>query len=252
MRVTPDNAEQIQVIARQFNWEFHYPNGDATTELHLVRNRPVEFVMESRDVLHSFFVPAFRQKQDVVPGRYTYTWVKPTKEGVYRLYCTEYCGDSHSLMKTNVTVHNTSEERDAATYYPWEDETPINNGKRLFNMKCSGCHNASDVPKTGPGLANIWGKEETLADGTKRLVDDNYFRNSLLNPGSEIVAGYANQMPSFQGKLNDDQIFWLRAYIKSLTPGTEAEAGADTKAAEETNSDGDSSEKTETSKSDAE
>jgi len=227
MRVTPDNAEQIQVIGRQFNWEFHYPNGDATTELHLVRNRPVEFVMESRDVLHSFFIPAFRQKQDVVPGRYTYTWAKPTKEGVYRLYCTEYCGDSHSLMKTNVTVHNTAEERDAATYYPWEEESPINNGKRLFNMKCSGCHNASTVAKTGPGLAEIWGTEETLADGSKVLVDDNYFRNSLLNPGSQIVAGYSNQMPSFQGKLNDDQIFWLRAYIKSLTPGVTQEPTAD-------------------------
>ena len=227
MRVTPDNAEQIQVIGRQFNWEFHYPNGDATTELHLVRNRPVEFVMESRDVLHSFFIPAFRQKQDVVPGRYTYTWAKPTKEGVYRLYCTEYCGDSHSLMKTNVTVHNTAEERDAATYYPWEEESPINNGKRLFNMKCSGCHNASTVAKTGPGLAEIWGTEETLADGSKVLVDDNYFRNSLLNPGSQIVAGYSNQMPSFQGKLNDDQIFWLRAYMKSLTPGVTQEPTAD-------------------------
>ncbi len=223
MRVTPGNAEQIQVIARQFNWEFHYPNGDATTELHLVRNRPVEFVMESRDVLHSFFVPAFRQKQDVVPGRYTYTWVKPTKEGVFRLYCTEYCGDSHSLMKTNVTVHNTQEERDQATFYPWEDETPIKNGQRLFNMKCSGCHNNTDVKKTGPGLGGIWGKTETLADGSTVEVNDNYFRESILNPGAKLVAGYANQMPSFQGKLNDDQIFWLRAYIKSLTPGAKIE-----------------------------
>ena len=222
-RIVPGDAEQIQVIGRQFNWEFHYPNGDSTPDLHLVRNRPTQFVMESRDVLHSFFVPAFRQKQDLVPGRYTYCWVKPTKEGVFRLYCTEYCGDSHSQMKTNVTVHNTPEERDAATFYDWPGQTPIENGKRLFNMKCAGCHNPNEEKKTGPGLGGIWGKQETLSDGSTVIVDDNYFRESLLNPAAKLVSGYQNQMTSFQGKLNDDQIFWLRAYIKTLTSGVDLE-----------------------------
>ena len=223
MKIIPGNVEQIQVVARQFNWEFHYPNGDVTPDLHLVQNRPVEFVMEARDVLHSLFIPAFRTKQDIVPGRYTYMWVKPTREGVYRVYCAEYCGDGHSLMKTNVTVHVTPRERDLATFYDWPGQTPIENGQRLFNMKCSGCHNPTDQKKTGPGLAGIWGKTEKITGKTDVVVDDIYFRESLLNPGAKIVEGFQNQMTSFQGKLNDDQIFWLRAYIKSLTAGVELE-----------------------------
>ncbi len=241
-RITPGNAERIQVVGQQFNWQFFYPNGDGTTELHLVQNRPVEFEMESRDVLHSFFIPAFRQKQDLVPGRYTYCWVKPTKVGTYRLYCSEYCGDSHSLMLTNVTVHATEEERDAATYYDWgaeSDDNPLNpkrriaNGKRLFNMKCSGCHNATEAAKTGPGLGGIWGKMETLTDGTQVKVDATYFRESLLNPGAKIVSGYTNQMTSFQGQLNDDQIFWLKAYIMSISPDAVADEPDNPAAAED-------------------
>ena len=220
-RIVPGDAEQINVIAQQFNWVFIYPNGDMSTELHLVQNQPVEFIMESRDVLHSFFVPAFRQKQDVVPGRYTSTWVKPTKTGTFRLYCSEYCGDSHSMMKTNVTVHTTHEERDAATAWLWEEKTPIENGKRLFNMQCSGCHNPTTEKKTGPGLAEIWGKTETMDDGSTVVVDDNYILESIINPNARIVAGYPrpSQMNSFDGKLSPDQLLWLRLYIKSLTPG---------------------------------
>lgn len=233
-RITPGNAEQIQVVASQFNWVFHYPNGDSTTELHLVHNRPVEFVMESRDVLHSFFVPAFRQKQDIVPGRYTYCWVQPTKTGTYRLYCSEYCGEGHSLMKTNVTVHATAEERDAATFYPWPDMTPLENGERLFKMKCSGCHNPTTEKKTGPGLAGIWGKMENTNKGQVK-VDDNYFLTSILDPNAHIVDGYPkpSQMQSFEGQLGsnqDEQIFWLRAYIKSLSG--EDEPRADMKASD--------------------
>lgn len=235
MRVIPGNAEQIQVVGSQFNWEFYYPNGDSSKELHLVQNRPVEFVMESKDVLHSFFVPAFRQKQDIVPGRYTYCWVKPTRTGTYRVYCAEYCGNDHSLMKTNVTVHATVKERDKATYYDWEGMTPLENGQRLFSMKCSGCHNPTTEAKTGPGLAEIWGKQETLANGQTALVDDNYFRRSLEDPGAEIVEGYANQMTSFKG-LSDDQIRWLRVYIKSLTDGVPPEEDP-----EENGAEGDSS-----------
>lgn len=221
-RIVPGDAEEIQVVANQFKWVFYYPNGDSTTELHLVRNRPTKFVMESEDVLHSFFVPAFRQKQDLVPGRYTYTWVQPTKSGTYRLYCTEYCGDGHSLMKTNVVVHNNVEDRDKATFYDWEkygETEPIKNGQRLFNMKCSGCHNPTTVKKTGPGLAEIWGTMENTDKGPVK-VDENYFRTSLIDPNAHIVDGYAkpSQMQTFKG-LTPDQIRWLMIYIKSKTPG---------------------------------
>ncbi len=242
-RVSPGDVEQIHVVARQFNWQFIYPNGDMTSDLHLVRNRPTEFVMESRDVLHAWYVPAFRQKQDIVPGRYTKTWVKPTRSGMFRLYCAEYCGDGHSMMKTNVTVHETVESRDAATRWLWDQEPPVKNGERLFNMQCSGCHNSTEQKKTGPGLANIWGKQEQMDDGSTIVVDENYFRESLLNPNAKIVAGYArpSQMNSFQGKLNDDQIFWLMTYVKSLSgvvdeptpePGVEGGAVDDAQAAD--------------------
>ena len=248
LRIPPGNAEQIQVVAKQFDWTFYYPDGDSTPNvdgLHLVRGRPVEFVLESQDVLHSFFIPAFRTKQDVVPGRYSTMWAQPTETGTFHLYCTEYCGDSHSMMKTTVTVHETEAERKAATEYLWGDNSPLKNGERLFKMQCAGCHNTDDVRKTGPGLGGIWGKTETLDNGTTITVDDNYFRESLLNPNAKIVEGYArpSQMISFQGKLTDEQILWLRIYVKSLSSveedtagtgtGTEAAAGAAAGAAPE-------------------
>ena len=229
-KVVPGDAEEIQVVANQFSWTFYYPNGDSTSELHLVKDRPTKFVMESEDVLHSFFIPAFRQKQDLVPGRYTYTWVQPTRSGTYRLYCTEYCGDGHSLMKTNVTVHDEAIDRDKATFYDWEGNSPIDNGKRLFNMKCSGCHNPTTEPKTGPGLAEIWGKMEDTNKGQVK-VDENYFTMSLEDPNAHIVDGFAkpSQMQSFKG-LDKDQKRWLMMYIKSLTPGA---GGAETPAADD-------------------
>ena len=226
MRITPGDCEQIQVVAKQFDWTFYYPDGDSTpmsSGLHLVRNRPVEFVLESNDVLHSFFIPAFRQKQDVVPGRYTYVWAKPIKTGTFRLYCSEYCGESHSGMKSIVVVHETEAERKEATNYDWKGNSPRDNGERLFNMQCAGCHNPTDVKKTGPGLGGIWGKNETLDDGSSVLVDDNYFRESILEPNAKIVSGYArpSQMQNFTGKLSDQQILWLRIYTKSLSNITE-------------------------------
>jgi cytochrome c oxidase subunit 2 len=225
-RVVPADCEQINVVAKQYDWSFYYPDGDATPQsegLHLVRNRPVEFILESQDVLHSFFVPAFRQKQDAVPGRYISTWAKPTKAGTFRLFCTEYCGDQHSTMKSVVVVHETEEERKAATRWEWGEKKPIENGERLFKMQCAGCHNPTTETKTGPGLAGIWGKSETMIDGSQQTVNDEYFVTSLLNPNEHIVEGFASpsQMTSFQGKLTDEQMLWLRIYIKSLSNVTE-------------------------------
>ncbi len=250
-RIIPGDAEQIQVVGKQFSWEFYYPNGDVTTDLHLVKNQPVEFVMESRDVLHSFFIPAFRQKQDLVPGRFTYTWVHPTKEGVFRLYCSEYCGDGHSLMKTNVKVHASHADRDAATFYNWEDGKPVDNGKRIFMLKCAGCHNPTEVKKTGPGLANIWGKERDFGGGDKLTVDENYFTESIRNPNARIVSGFSkpSQMTVFsEADISNEEMAWLRAYIRSLSglgpqaePDAEAEEGGsneETPADENENADG--------------
>ena len=219
LRTPPGDCEEIQVVARQFNWMFYYPDGDSSDKLHVVVNRPVKLVLESEDVLHSFFVPEFRQKQDIVPGRYTYTWFKPIKTGRYRIYCTEYCGNDHSRMISDVTVHETVESRKAATQWMWNEKPALENGQRLFSMQCSGCHAITAEKKTGPGFAGIWGKQETMDNGQQILVDDNYFRESLLEPGKNVVAGFSRptQMTSFQGKLSDEQIRWLRVYVKSLS-----------------------------------
>ncbi len=219
-----DDAEVIRVKAKQYDWLFEYENGDFSGELHLTQFKNYEFRLESADVLHSFFVPAFRQKQDIVPGRYTKTWLKPIKTGVFRLYCAEYCGDNHSNMKTNVIVHLTDKERLAATAWDWAGKKVdvkgrIENGQRLFSIKCAGCHSMSGKRMTGPNLNGRWGIDEQFDDGQVIKVDENYVRESILEPQKNIVAtfGPPNQnMPSFKGELNDDQIDWIIEYIKSM------------------------------------
>jgi cytochrome c oxidase subunit 2 len=229
-QVSFDGAEVVRVRAQQFNWMFEYEDGDYSNELHLVQNHKYEFRLESADVLHSFFVPAFRQKQDIVPGRYTTTWLQPTMTGVFRLYCAEYCGDNHSLMKTNVTVHATEAERKDATKWDFPElaktlEGRIANGKRLFTIKCAGCHSINGKRMTGPNLDGKWGTEEQLEVGGPVKFDDNYVRESILNPQAKIVRGFGppnQKMQSFQGELNDDQLNWLIDFIKSIGPGESA------------------------------
>lgn len=223
MRVPFDDAQQIAVKASQFSWVFEYEDGDVVNELHLVVNTPYELQMESADVIHSFFIPAFRQKMDIVPGRYSTCWVKPIKTGTFRLYCTEFCGDNHSQMKTNVHVHQTEEQRKAATQFLWDENEkkgrPDLNGARLYSLHCAGCHNvAGSEVKVGPNFNGIYDTEEEIAGGSPVTVDANYIRESILTPEAKIVEGFQNKqaMQSFQGKLNDDQIRWIVAYIKSL------------------------------------
>lgn len=219
-----DGAELVRVKAQQYSWLFEYEDGDFSRELHLTQNHRYQFRMESADVLHSFFVPAFRQKQDIVPGRYTTTWLQPTRTGEFRLYCAEYCGDNHSNMKTNVIVHATPEERKNATKWDWEGRKVdqagrIANGQRLFSIKCAGCHSVTGQRMTGPNLDGKYGTEESLEGGTKRKVDDQYIRESILEPQKEIVASFGppnQKMQVFQGELNNEQIDWIIEYIKSI------------------------------------
>lgn len=223
-QVPYDGAEVIRVKAQQFSWLFEYENGDFTSELHLAQNKHYEFRMESADVLHSFFVPAFRQKQDIVPGRYTTTWLQPTEVGVFRLYCAEYCGDNHSNMKTNVHVHATEEERKTATMWDWKGKSQdqagrVSNGQRLFSIKCAGCHSVQGAKMTGPNLNAKWGTQEKLQGGKTVTVDANYIKESILEPQKEIVEGFGppnQKMQNFQGELNDEQIDWIIEYIKSM------------------------------------
>lgn len=219
-RVPPDDAYEIQVVASQFAWEFTYPNGEKSVDLHLPKDVDVKFLLSSKDVLHSFFIPAFRQKRDCVPGRYAKTWVRATIPGTYRLYCAEYCGDGHSLMKRDVIVHDMSwDEMMEKIKWKYEDHSALENGQRVYMIRCAGCHSEDGTAKTGPSFletsTNMGGKV-ALRDGSQVDVDENYLRESILNPAAKIRAGYQNQMPSFQGQLSEDEIGFVIAYIKSL------------------------------------
>jgi cytochrome c oxidase subunit 2 len=209
-------------------WKIQHPQGKREiNELHVPMDTPVKLTMTSEDVIHSFFVPAFRVKQDVLPGRYTYLWFTPNKLGSYHLFCTEYCGTEHSQMRG--TVHVVS----AAEYEAWlggsvsavaagEEATPAQLGEAVFNkMGCMACHNAGSAT-LGPSLDNIVGKTQVMTDGSEALVDDNYLRESIVNSQAKVVKGYQPLMPVFRGTLNEEQIAQLIAYIKSRSAPPEA------------------------------
>ena len=219
MRVIPDGAEEIQVEASKWNWKFTYPDGDISSELHVVQNRPTKLVMRSNDVLHSMYIPAFRQKVDCVPGRYTYAYLTPNRVGEYRLACTEYCGDEHSKMRTICVVHENDDARKKDTEWINDQHKPWENGERLYKINCSGCHKVDGTAATGPALNLVFSmKERPLHNGGSVVVDENYVRKSILQPDADIADGYGpvTQMNSFLGKLTDKQIDYLIAYMKKL------------------------------------
>ncbi len=220
-RHPPDDAMEINVIGKQWMWKFQHPQGKREINtLHLPLGIPVKFVMTSQDVIHSLYIPAFRIKQDVVPGRYTTMWTIPMKLGEYRLYCSQYCGTGHSRMTGAVFVMKKND------YQQWltsgdQSESPAREGARLFReYGCSGCHAGSRVVRA-PSLVGLYGSVVPLKDGKTTTADDQYLRDSILLPESQIVAGYDAVMPSYQGKLSEEALFSLIAYIKSLGSGTE-------------------------------
>jgi cytochrome c oxidase subunit 2 len=218
MRVPRDDAEEIQVTAKQFGWVFTYPDGDTSAELHLVRDQPAKLVMQSEDVLHSFYVPAFRQKMDIVPGRYTYAFIEPTKTGEFRLSCNEYCGTGHSKMRTMAKVHMTAEDRKNDTQWIEAEYPPWKNGERIYRIQCSGCHKVDGTAATGPALNNIWGTEEKLMGGRTVKVDEQYVLDSIWEPAKDIVEGYGpvSKMNSFKGILDQADVNRVIAYLKYL------------------------------------
>ena len=224
MKVPKADSEEIQVIAYKYGWQFIYPNGDTTTELHLVQDQPVVLKMQSKDVLHSFFVPAFRQKQDIVPGRYTTAYIEPNNAGQYRLSCNEYCGDGHSKMRTACIVHVTPKDRQENTLWDTEGHSAWENGQRLYKIHCAGCHNINDKAGTGPALNLTWNRQVKTASGETFTADENYVKESILMPTEKIVAGFGkkgsiSQMNSFLGVLDDTpggDIDHIIAYLKYL------------------------------------
>ncbi len=214
----PDDALEIYVVARQWMWKAQHPGGQREIDsLHVPRGRAVKLTMISEDVIHSFYVPAFRIKQDVLPGRTTVTWFEPTRIGRHRLFCAEYCGTEHSLMGGWVEV------LEPADYEAWlsrhADGSPASDGNRLFRqLKCISCHSRGGEA-VAPLLEDLYGRTVPLDDGTQVVADDAYIRRSILEPRAQVVAGYRPIMPSFKGQVTEEQILDLTAFIRSLGPG---------------------------------
>jgi len=222
MMTPPGQALEVQVIGQKWNWTFVYPNGWTDEILHVPAGQPVRLVMRSEDVLHDFALPAFRTKQDVIPRRYTKLWFQADTPGVYRAFCAEYCGLSHSDMKTWVQVHEPGgyEKYLLKAEEKQKELPPVDIGKLMYAKRgCGQCHSVDGSARVGPSFKGIWGKEHKFADGSSNLVDEDYIRESVLEPQAKVRAGYPASMPTFKGKLKDWQIDGLIAYIKSLGEG---------------------------------
>jgi cytochrome c oxidase subunit 2 len=216
LRTPPRDSAEIYVVGKQWMWKLEHMEGAREiNELHVPVDRDIKLIMTSQDVIHSFFVPEFRVKQDVLPGRYTTLWFRATKVGAYHLLCTQYCGTQHSGMIGTVYVMNPQD------YQAWltggaPAGSLAENGQSLFQqLGCSTCHRF-DVQGRGPNLIGVFGKPVALEDGRTVIADENYVRESILSPAAKIVSGFKPIMPSFQGQVSEDQLNALVAYVKSL------------------------------------
>ncbi|HUF05379.1 MAG TPA: cytochrome c oxidase subunit II [Aridibacter sp.] len=214
----PEDTMEIFVVGKQWMWKIQHGTGQREiNELHVPVNRKVKLTMTTEDVLHDFFIPAFRTKADVVPGRYTSLWFEATKPGKYRLFCAEYCGLNHSGMGGWVYV---MEQKDFDNWLAGNlsNQTPVQQGEDLFTNKlgCASCH-AGGQNQRGAVLEGIFGKEVKLVGGQTVIADEDYIRNSILNPAGQVVEGYQPIMPTFKGQVTEEQLVALVAYIKSLS-----------------------------------
>ncbi|MEM6732238.1 MAG: c-type cytochrome, partial [Myxococcota bacterium] len=220
LRTSPADANEVTVRGYKWAWEFEYKNGGTSQELHAVVGEATRLVMYSDDVLHSFFVPNFRVKQDVVPGRYTSLWFEPTVAGEHQIFCTEYCGTRHSDMLAKVIVHESREDYEQAVgklMNKYEGLNLAQSGELIYKAKgCNGCHSIDGSRLVGPSFKGTWGSQRKFTDGSALDADENYIRNSVLYPQQKVVAGYAPVMPSYQGQLSDDEVGFIIEYIKSL------------------------------------
>ncbi|MTI88924.1 MAG: cytochrome c oxidase subunit II [Balneolaceae bacterium] len=215
----PDDAYEIHVSAFKWGWTFGYDTGaQVSNEVHVPAGRPVKLVMQSEDVIHSFYVPDYRIKQDVLPSRYTSVWFQAEEPGESQVFCTEYCGTSHSDMLAKVIVHEPEDFKIWLAKQGSGGGTPIERGENLVGIHgCTSCHSIDGSDKIGPTLKGLFGKEEQLADGATITVDENYIRESILEPKAKIVAGFENQvMTSFEGRVSDEEISDIIEYIKTL------------------------------------
>lgn len=220
MATPPPNSYEIRVTGQKWQWLFTYPNGWVDGELHAPAGIPVKLVMTSEDVIHSLYVPDFRMKKDVVPGRYTTTWFEAPEVGEHNLFCAEYCGTEHSGMITRVIIHEPADYltwlENAASFY--EEMPPAEAGAEMISrFGCAQCHSVEGKAGTGPPLDNLFGREELLKGDKTVMVDENYIRRSILDPNVELVRGYQGVMPTFQGRIKDQEIDWVIAYLKQIS-----------------------------------
>jgi cytochrome c oxidase subunit II len=222
----PGDAFTVYVVGKQWMWKLQHPEGRREiNELHVPVGEAVQLRMTSEDVIHSFFVPEFRIKQDVLPGRYTTIWFRPTRPGKYHLFCAEYCGTNHSVMGGWVYV------MEPADYQRWLTEgtdsgvSMAKQGQELFvQHHCAGCHGVNSTVKA-PRLEGVYGRPVPIQQGTGYgfiTADERYIRDSILLPKSQVVAGYDPVMPSFAGQIGEDDLLKIIEYIKSIgSKGTE-------------------------------
>ena len=223
MYQTPRGDLEVYAVGKQWMWKFQHPGGQREiNELHVPVNKDIKLIMTSQDVIHSFFIPAFRVKQDVLPGRYTTLWFRATQTGTYHLFCTQFCGTEHSGMIGQVVV------MDQADYENWLSGGTVvgsmaQSGDTLFQqLGCGTCHRF-DVQGRGPNLRGVYGNPVQLEDGRTVIADANYIRESILSPAAKVFSGFKPIMPSFQGQVSDEEVNALIAYIKSMS---QAPAGA--------------------------
>ncbi|MGE5664679.1 MAG: cytochrome c oxidase subunit II [Deltaproteobacteria bacterium] len=219
MQAPRPGAGEINVTARQFSYEFLYPDGrKAVNELRVPEGRPVKLVMISSDVLHGFFIPDYRIKQGIVPGQYTTLWLSPDKAGTFDIFCTQYCGVGHSTMRARLVVMPPAEYAQwAASGKAGAGVPTADRGKELLESSgCLGCHSADGTPKVGPTFKGLFGRKVVLADGRTIEADEEYIRESLLDPGAKVVKGFPNIMPTFKGTLSDDDVAAVVAHVKTL------------------------------------
>lgn len=218
-RTPPAETYEIKVNAKKWSWAFQYPNGYIDNDLHLPFGRAIKLTMTSEDVIHSVFIPAFRAKMDVVPGRYTSMWFEPTRVGEFPLLCAEYCGQKHSEMLANVVVHPSGE------FEKWLETAsnllatlpPVEAGKILYTRRgCAQCHTTDGTARTGPSFKGSFAQNVTFVDGSSAAMDENYIRESILDPLKKVRAGFRPVMPSYKGQLKDAEIDAIAEFIKSL------------------------------------
>ena len=212
----PTNAMNIYIVGKQWMWKAEHPGGQhEINALHVPINRPVQLTMISQDVFHSFSIPAFRVKREVIPGRYTTVWFNATTPGTYHLFCTQYCGTLHSAMIGEI-VAMTPDDYERWTAGSTSGASLSQNGERLFtSLGCASCHSGK-ADSHGPSLAEVYGNKLQMANGSFVTVDEAFLRDTILNPTMHQVAGYAPIMPTYQGQISEEGLIDLVEYIKNL------------------------------------